>query len=83
METISRVWVLTCFGDQRHYHYRVEVSPDNSAWCQVGEKMDDALATAAGETYRFTPRQARYVRVTILANSANDAGHIAELGVYR
>ena len=82
-ESISRVWVLTYFEDRRYYHYRVEVSQDNKDWRQVGEKMDDALATAAGETYRFASCEARYVRVTILYNSANNAGHIAEIGVYR
>ena len=83
VETISRVWVQTYFGDKRHYHYRIEVSEDNRSWRKVAEKTDNALSTEKGDEHRFAPCKARYVRVTILSNSANNAGHIAELGVYR
>ncbi len=82
-ETISRIWVQTYFGDERYYHYRVEVSADGRSWVRVGEKLDNVLSTEKGDEYRFPPCQARYVRVTILHNSANNAGHIVELGVYR
>ncbi|MDI9585494.1 MAG: discoidin domain-containing protein, partial [Acidobacteriota bacterium] len=82
-EIVSRIRLQTYFGDKRYYHYRVEVSTDNETWQLVGEKADNALSTESGDEYRFAPRQARYVRVTILHNSANNAGHIVELGVYR
>lgn len=82
-ETISRVWVQTYFGDKRFYHYRIELSEDNRTWRPAAEKTDDAPSTEKGDEHRFTPRKARYVRLTILSNSANDAGHIVELGVYR
>jgi hypothetical protein len=55
----------------------------NETWQLVGEKTDNALSTESGDEYRFAPCEARYVRVTILHNSANNAGHIVELGVYR
>lgn len=42
-----------------------------------------ATATAGGILYRFGPLDARYVRVTMLHNSANIGVHIAELAVHR
>jgi len=83
VETISRIWLQTYFGDERYYHYRVEASADGESWFPVGEKLDNALSTEKGDEYSFPPCQARYVGVTILHNSANNAGHIVELGVYR
>ena len=82
-ETISRVRVQTYFGDKRYYHYRVEVSGDNRTWRPVAAKMDNAPSTEKGDEHRFEPCEARYLRVTILANSANDAGHIVELSAFR
>jgi hypothetical protein len=40
------------------------------------------LAAEQGTTHRFTPAKARYVRVTMLKNSANPGMHIVELEVY-
>jgi hypothetical protein len=83
VETITRVRVMNYFGDKRYYHYQVDVSRDGREWVKVGEKLNDALATAEGDLYRFAPCPARYVRVTMLYNSANCGQHIAELAVYR
>jgi len=82
-EAIGRIWLQTYFGDERYYHYRVQVSTDNQTWRQVGEKTDNALSTEKGDEWRLAPCEARYVRVTILHNSANNAGHIVELAAYR
>jgi len=82
-ETIRNVRVTNYFADQRFYHYRVEVSTDNASWTKVGEKTNDALATAAGDLYEFPPLAARYVRITMLHNSANWGQHIAEVWVGR
>jgi len=81
-QSISRVWLQTYFGDRRYYHYRLDTSTDGKEWQPLAEKMTDALSTQQGDTYTFPARSARYVRVTILHNSANDAGHICEIGVY-
>jgi hypothetical protein len=82
VQTIRTVKVTNYHGDKRFYHYYVEVSPDGKTWQKVGEKRNDALATAAGDTYAFAPCPARYVRVTMLSNSANCGVHIAEIEVY-
>jgi hypothetical protein len=81
VETIGKVRITSYFADERYYHYRVEVSGDNASWTQVGEKTNDALATAAGDLYEFPPTAARHVRVTMLHNSANWGQHVAEVWV--
>jgi hypothetical protein len=83
VETISKVRVTNYFADKRYYHYRVDLSEDNSGWTKVGEKTNDALATAAGDLYEFPPTAARYVRVTMLYNSANWGQHVSEVWVSR
>ena len=80
---ISRVRVITYFGDHRYYHYRVEVSPDGYEWRTVGAKLDNSPATAEGMAYRFEPCRARFVRVVLLKNSRNIGLHIGELEVYQ
>ncbi|NPV46405.1 MAG: discoidin domain-containing protein [Armatimonadetes bacterium] len=83
IETISAVRVTNYHGDERFYHYRVELSTDSKTWTQVAEKTDDALATAEGTLHRFAPCQARHVRVVMLSNSANCGVHVAEIEAYR
>ena len=83
VETISKVRITSYFADDRYYHYRVEVSEDNSSWVKVGEKTSDAPATAAGDLHEFPPTSARHVRVTMLHNSANWGQHVAEVWVGR
>ncbi|MCX7599711.1 MAG: discoidin domain-containing protein, partial [Armatimonadetes bacterium] len=82
-ETISRVRVINYHADRRYYHYRVEVSTDGRTWRKIGEKLDNELATAEGNTFAFEPLPARYVRVLMLYNSANVGLHVGELEVYR
>ena len=81
-QQVSSVKVLNYYADKRCYHYRIEASPDGKTWQKVGEKLNDNLASAAGDTYTFAAIPARYVRVTMLSNSANCGVHIAELEVY-
>jgi hypothetical protein len=83
VEHISRVRVLNYYGDKRFYHYRVETSIDGEVWALVGEKANDNLATTEGDYYNFAARDARYIRVTMLSNSANCGVHVAEVGVWR
>ena len=81
-QQISSVKVLNYYADKRFYHYRIEASPDGKSWQKIAEKLSDNLATATGDTYTFAACQARFVRVTMLSNSANCGVHIAELEVY-
>jgi alpha-N-acetylglucosaminidase len=75
---------LFCYhGDERYYQYKLEVSTDDQNWTTVvdGSKNTE-LSTYKGYRHKFTPVPARYVRVTMLYNSANIGQHIHELRVY-
>ncbi len=82
VQTIRVVRVTNYFADKRFYHYTVEVSADGDQWVKVGEKLNDDLATAEGDRHEFAAVKARYVKVTMLHNSANWGLHVAELGVW-
>lgn len=83
VERISRILVRTFWDGGRFYHYEVEISKDKENWFRVGGKSDDRIATPQGEVYSFEPREARYIRVNMLYNSANIGVHVAELKVYK
>ncbi len=75
-----RLW--TYWDGARFYQYRVEVSADGVSWTRVVDAAaNTAPATAAGYAHRFAPVDARYVRVTMLRNSANPGLHVVELAV--
>ena len=87
-------WLCVDLGEERRisaivlrtpkqlYHYRIELSSDEKAWRQVAEKRDDVLGSVhPGLTHTFSPRPARWVRVTVTSNPKN-AAHVYELEVY-
>jgi hypothetical protein len=83
VERISRILLKTFWDGERFYHYEIEVSEDGEKWVKAGEKKDDKVATPVGEAYQFVPRNARFVRVNMLYNSANIGVHIVELKIYK
>lgn len=73
---------LKTFADgTRYYHYTIEASRDGVSWTTVAQKTDDTPARTDGESYNV-PMIARYFRVTLTENSANDSVHIREFQVY-
>ncbi|MBE3070967.1 MAG: DUF1080 domain-containing protein, partial [Planctomycetes bacterium] len=69
--------------DSRYYEYTVEISTDGKAWKTVADESKNTKpAVATGATHTFEPAEARYVRVQILKNSANEAVHVVELQVF-
>jgi alpha-N-acetylglucosaminidase len=79
-QTVAGVTVYPYFGDDRSYKYQVEVSADGQSYTKVGE--GEAKATLKGYRHHFAPVQARYVKVTMISNSANYGVHVQELRVY-
>jgi NedA-like, galactose-binding domain len=82
-EAIGRLVVRNYFRDNRFYRYEVQLSSDRRTWRTVASKDNDTPATAAGDTYRFAPQTARYIRVMMLQNSANVGLHVVEVEAYR
>jgi len=80
---IDRVKVVTYYDEVRYYQYKVEASEDGKAWQMVADMSQNTrVSTEAGETFRFPAIKARYVRITLLKNSANPALHLNELMVF-
>ena len=80
---IDRVKAVTYYDEVRYYQYKVEVSEDGKNWQQVADMSKNTRpSTEAGETFRFPPLKARYVRIHMLKNSANPALHLNELLVF-
>ena len=78
--TVGRVVVVGYFGDQRHYGFTVELSPDGQTWETVADRRtNQEPSTLSGYTCNFSPRTARYLRVRQTANSANTGRHLVEV----
>ncbi len=77
---IDGVTLVPYFGDDRNYRYGIEVSTDGKTYAKVAE--GEGKATLAGYRHRFATVGARYVRVTMLHNTANVGVHIQELRVF-
>lgn len=73
---ISKIVVIPYYNGGRYYNYEVYASVDGFNYEKVGEKVDNTLQTANGETYTFETRVAKYVKVKMTYNSANTSVHI-------
>lgn len=78
---VSKIKVIPYYADGRSYTFKIEYSLDGVSFSEYASKSDDTATTAAGFTYEKDV-EAQYVKVTMLSNSANPAGHINELMVY-
>jgi len=82
--SIDRVKVFTYYGDGRCYQYTVEASTDGKEWKQIVDMSRNTKAsTEAADDHTFPAVQARYVRVQLLKNSANEGVHLNELMVFK
>ncbi len=80
---IDAVHLYTYWGGKRYYQYFIELSEDAETWTEVADQRANvAPATAQGVRFEFEPVKARFVRVSMLRNSANPGLHIVELKVF-
>lgn len=80
---IDTVAVYFYWDGARYYQYTIEVSPDGKTWKTVADNSKNTTpATPKGVAHTFPPEDARYVRVNVLKNSANQAIHLVEVKVY-
>jgi alpha-N-acetylglucosaminidase len=77
---VGRVVLIGYYGDNRHYGFTVEGSPEGKSWDTLADRRDNtAPSTQAGYECKFAPREIRYLRVTQTANSANTGRHLVEV----
>ena len=80
---VSRIKIVNFVDGTRYYQYRIELSSDEKQWTCVGDMSQNTTpATQEGVTHDFKEVPVRYVRVTMLKNSANPGMHISELSIY-
>ncbi|MEM7316438.1 MAG: discoidin domain-containing protein, partial [Planctomycetota bacterium] len=81
--SVNRIKLHTYYEGRRYYQYTVEVSQNGRRWKQVVDMSKNTdTSTSNGDEHYFDPVEARYVRVNMLANSANSGVHINELMVF-
>lgn len=80
---IGRIEVFPYWDGVRYYQYTVEASVDGKTWLMLADRSHNTMPSSPkGDEIRFTPMQARYVRVTMLRNSVNEGVHLVELRVW-
>jgi hypothetical protein len=83
IHTVDRIVVFPYWDGTRYYQYLVEVSLDGNAWTGVGDRSNNRVPAArTGDEFRFSPVRCRFVRVTMLRNSANEGVHLVEVQVF-
>ena len=76
-KTVSGAAIAWHQGDQRTNSFSISTSPDGMAYTTVYSGTSSGK-TASAETYSFTARTARRVRITFTGNSTNDWASISE-----
>ena len=80
---IDCVKLVTYYDGRRYYRYVLAVSTDGINYTEVADQRRNTTPSSQeGFEHRFDPVKARYVRVTMLSNSANPGVHINELMVF-
>ena len=78
--SITRIKLYTYYDGRRHYRYFIEVSADGKNYIEVvDQRKNTTPSTEKGFEHSFKAVNARYVKVTMVSNSANPGVHINEL----
>jgi len=81
--TLGEVHVFPYWDGRRYYQYTVEVSADGKKWTEVVDRRKNtAPATPQGHRHALEPAAGRYIRVTLLKNSANPGLHLVEVRAF-
>ncbi len=81
--TIDQIHVYFYADGTRFYQYRVEISLDGENWELVADESGNRTPSSRrGERHAFPAQSARFVRVTVLSNSANVGVHLHEVRVF-
>ena len=80
---ISKLVVITYYGNNRYYQYEIQASTDGTNWTTVVDfNANTTPATSQGNTFNLSNPKARYLRVNMNYNSANYGVHIMEFEAY-
>ena len=77
---LGKVTLYTYWDGGRSYRYTIELSRDGKTWTMAGDgSQNTKAATANGYTHEFPRQTARYIKVTMISNSANRGLHVVEV----
>ena len=80
---VETIKLYTYYDNTRSYTYFIEVSTDGEHYEEVVNMRNNTTpSTQEGFEHHFNPMDVRYVRVTMVSNSANPGVHINEIMVY-
>ncbi len=79
--SITSVIIRNYVDNSRFYHYNIEVSSDDITYSPYAAKTNDNVAVDEGDTYNVNAL-ARYIKVTVTANSSGPGAHITDFRVY-
>ncbi|MFC1639822.1 family 20 glycosylhydrolase [Gemmatimonadota bacterium] len=83
LRNLTSTELFTYWDEERYYRYTIELSVDGEVWTQVADASGNLEpATEFGYDNQFPETPARFVRVTMLENSANSWVHIVEVRAY-
>jgi hypothetical protein len=81
---LDRARIFTYWDGSRYYQYRLETSVDGKTWVLASDmSQNTTVSTSRGQLLSFSPRLARYVKITMLKNSANPGQHVIQLRVFQ
>lgn len=81
VQPVGAVSIAVARGDSRSAPLRISLSSDGKRYKLVSKTMSSG-ETAAPETYTFSTRAARYVRVEVSGTTAGKANALSEVRVY-
>ncbi|HEX2395719.1 MAG TPA: discoidin domain-containing protein [Bacteroidales bacterium] len=79
---LSSVVIRNWVDGLRYYQYTISASLDDVTYTEIASKTNTDLATDEGDTYTINGVAARYLKVNMTRNSANQNVHISDFRVY-
>lgn len=84
ISAINTFKIYFYYKEKRFYQYKIQVSNDGREYqTVVDQTANTELASKQGTTHTVPTLLARYVRLVITHNSANESVHVREFEVYR
>jgi len=82
-ETISKLVVHNFWDNWRYYQYTIEGSLDGEKWETLVDFSENEIkASFEGYHHKIEPKQARFLKLNVLFNSANPGLHVVEFCAY-
>ena len=79
---VSRFKVYFYYDNERYYKFKIALSNDNLNYETVAEFQQQKISDYNGYELKINKRKARYIKLEVLYNSANNTAHVRELEVF-